>query len=180
MSIRYKITDREGIYFLSFSVVGWIDVFTRRDYCDILLDSIRHCQQHKGLVLHAWCIMPSHVHMVASTSNKEIKLEDILRDMKKFTSSTIINAIRDNPQESRKEWLLKYFASSGREGLNQFWQYDNHPVVIYSPKIIQGKLDYIHNNPVVMGAVDEPWHYRYSSARDYSGGKGLLEVDLLI
>ena len=179
MSVRYKIQDPQGIYFISFAVVDWIDVFTREIYCQILLDSIEFCQQKKGLILHSWCIMPSHVHLIASSKGLDIKLEDILRDMKKFTSREIIKAIEENPQESRKEWLLRHFKFAGKKGINQFWQHDNHPVLLYSPDIIKGKLDYIHNNPVEMGIIDELWHYRYSSARDYCEMKGLLHLELL-
>jgi putative transposase len=58
----YKIRDKEGIHFVTFAVTEWVDVFTRREYRDIVLDSIRHCQKEKGSILYAWCIMSNHVH----------------------------------------------------------------------------------------------------------------------
>ena len=51
MSGGYKIRDKEGIHFVSFAVLEWIDVFTRKEFRDILLESIRHCQKEKGLIL---------------------------------------------------------------------------------------------------------------------------------
>ena len=75
---------------------------------------------------------------------------------------------------------MKHFAESRQDNLNQFWQYDNHPIELFSNKVMQQKLDYIHLNPVRAGFVDEPWHYRYSSAKDYSGMKGLLKLELLL
>ena len=39
------------------------------------------------------------------------------------------------------------------------------------------KIEYIHNNPVKRGYVDEPHHWRYSSARDYQGDRELLEIE---
>ena len=96
----YKIRNPAAIHFITFSVVEWIDVFTRKDYRDIVLDSIRYCQAEKGLVLHSWCLMSNHLHLVASAKNEN--LSDILRDFKKFTSKQIIEAILNNKQESRR------------------------------------------------------------------------------
>jgi putative transposase len=71
----YKIRNKEAIHFITFAVVEWVDVFTRKDYRDIVVESLRHCQQQKGLILHAWCIMSNHVHLLASA--KENNLSDI-------------------------------------------------------------------------------------------------------
>ena len=60
----YKIRDQSAIHFITFAVVGWVDVFTRKPYRDIVLDSVRYCQDGKGLLLHAWCIMSNHWHLV--------------------------------------------------------------------------------------------------------------------
>jgi putative transposase len=43
--------------------------------------------------------------------------------------------------------------------------------------MMQQKIEYIHQNPVKRGYVDQAEHWRYSSARDYLGGRGLLPVD---
>ena len=96
----YKIRNQAAIHFITFAVVSWIDVFTRKDYRDILLDSIRFCQREKGLVVYSWCIMSNHVHLIVSARNNN--LSDVLRDFKKFTSKKIITAIEANTKESRK------------------------------------------------------------------------------
>ncbi|MCC7402180.1 MAG: transposase, partial [Chitinophagaceae bacterium] len=101
----YKIRNKEGIHFITFAVVEWMDVFTRKEYRDILLDSVRYCQKEKGLVLYAWCIMSNHVHFIVSAENNDTS--EILRDFKKFTSKQIIAAIEKNEQESRKAWMLR-------------------------------------------------------------------------
>jgi len=179
----YKIRDKEGIHFVTFAVTEWVDVFTRKDYCDILLDSIRYCQKEKGLVLHAWCLMSNHIHMVISARNHDPS--NILRDFKKFTSKQIVKAIAEHPGESRKRWMLDIFKKTGEQNRRntnfQFWRQDNHPIVLITAPFIDQKLDYIHNNPVVAGIVDKAEEYVYSSARDYFNGKqcGLLEVELL-
>jgi REP element-mobilizing transposase RayT len=148
----------------------------------MVIESLHHCQIKKGLVIHAWCLMSNHLHLIISKKGK-MQLEGILRDFKKFTSGTILKAIKDEPTESRKNWMIWIFKQAGKTNPNnrnfQFWQQDNHPEELITNEFIDQKLDYIHNNPVFAGLVDEPQHYRYSSARDYAGGKGLLDVVLI-
>ena len=179
----YRIRNQAAVHFITFAVIKWVDVFTRKSYRDIVLDSIQHCQKEKGLLLHGWCIMSNHLHLVASAQNKD--LSDILRDFKKFTSKQIVKAIQDNKQESRREWMLQIFKQAGeansRNSEFQFWQQDNQPKELYSPAFVFQKLNYIHNNPVEAGIVERPEEYLYSSARDYHRAKkcGLLDVIFL-
>jgi putative transposase len=179
----YKIRNKEGIHFITFAVVEWVDVFTRREYRDIVLDSIRHCQQEKGLLLHAWCLMSNHIHLVISAKNNDTS--DILRDFKKFTSKQIIKAIETNQQESRRDWMLQIFKQqaevNSRNTNYQFWRQDNHPKELFSSGFTLQKLNYIHNNPVEAGIVDKAEEYLYSSARDYFHTKkcGLLDLVFL-
>ena len=172
----------EGIYFLTFTVIGWIDVFSRLVYKEILTDSLRHCIANKGLRIHAWVIMSNHVHLIASAEHNN--LPDIVRDLKKYTSKKIVEEVSMNPQESRREWMLAIFRNAGQYKRNnkeyQFWQqYTNRPVEVYSKEVMQQKLNYIHDNPVVAGYVTSPEYYTFSSCIDYAGGKGLLEIDFL-
>ena len=170
----YKIRDQRAIHFITFAVVEWVDVFTRKAYRDILIDSLRHCQQEKGLVLHAWCIMSNHVHLLASV--KENNLSDILRDFKKFTSKQLLAAIQANEHESRKAWMLHIFQkageANGRNTTCQFWRQDNQPKECFTPAFTAQKIDYIHNNPVsgkwqLASTADA---YRFSSAAFYHTG----------
>jgi putative transposase len=176
----YKIRNQAEVHFLTFTVVEWIDVFTRKQYRQILLDSIKYCQQAKGLKIYAWCLMSNHLHLIASARNEN--LSDIIRDLKKYTSKKIVAAIRNNKEESRKEWMLKIFGEQGQKNSRnkefQFWRHSNHPEELYSPKFVFQKRNYIHQNPVQAGIVEQPEHYLYSSARDYYLEKkcGLLEV----
>src|SRR5260370_28772040 len=107
MSRNYKFHDQERPYFVTFSVINWIDAFTRREYKDILVDSLKYCMANKGLELYAWVIMSNHVHLIIGTNNQP--MEDILRDIKRHTSKKIVKAIGENMQESRKEWMLPLF-----------------------------------------------------------------------
>ena len=108
MSRKYKIRDQDKLYFVTFTVIAWLDVFTRQEYRDIFLDSIRYCQKHKGLEVCAYCIMSNHVHLIIGR-NKDLPLQGIIRDIKKFTSVKITEAIYMNHRESRRRWLLGFF-----------------------------------------------------------------------
>ena len=176
----YRIRNQAAPHFITFAEVEWIDVFTRKDYRDIVLDSIKYCQAEEGFLLHCWCIMSNHLHLIASAKNHD--LSDILRDFKKFTSKQIINAIEENRTESRREWMLRLFREEGQKNSRnkhyQFWRQDNQPVELFSAAFIFQKINYIHNNPVDAGIVDKAEDYLYSSARDYVHAKkyGLLDL----
>ena len=180
----YKINNQAAVHFVSFAVVDWLDVFTRPVYQNIVLDSLRHCQTYRGLVLNAWCLMTNHLHLVGSAKHSD--LSAILRDLKSFTANQVINAIEQNQQESRKEWLLPAFRHHGelnsRNKENQFWRQDNQPKECFSISFTMQKINYIHQNPVLAGWVNRPEDYRLSSAIDFAAGRkcGLLEVDLLL
>lgn len=176
MSRNYKIYDQSDLQFLTYTTVGWVDVFTRPLYKDILIESLRFCQEQKGLELFAWCIMSNHVHLIARAGAGS-KLEDILRDHKKFTAKAVVKAIEFNPKESRRDWLLAHLRKPN--GSIQLWQHDLHPIWLRRPDIIQQKLGYIHRNPVEAGLVEEPHHYLYSSARDEAGSPGMLKLGSL-
>jgi REP element-mobilizing transposase RayT len=114
---------------------------------------------------------------------KENNPGDVLGSFKTYTSKSLQKLIEENTQESRKEWVLWMFKRAGSKNSNvkngQLWQQNNKPIELWSSEVIDQKVDYIHNNPVESGFVNEPWHWRYSSAMDYSGGKGVLEIDFI-
>lgn len=107
MSERYKIKDFERPHFVTLTVVGWIDVFIRKNHKLTIIDSLKFCQKEKGLILFGYCIMSSHIHLIATT-NSNFTLSEVIRDFKKFTSKAIVKQINEEP-ESRREWMLKYF-----------------------------------------------------------------------
>jgi len=180
MSTSYQIKDQNGLYFLTFQVVDWIDIFTRKIYKDILIDSFKFSMDNKGFQLFAYVIMSNHVHLIANSSTG--KLSDSIRDLKKFTSRNIVETIHNIP-ESRRSWILKRFkynASQIKSVKNyQLWTHENHAVQLYSDKFITEKIEYIHNNPVKAGIVEKPEDYMYSSARNYAGLDAPINIPLL-
>lgn len=168
-------------YFFTGTVVGWMDVFTRSEYAEIFVRTCNYCVEELGMVIYAYVIMPGHFHMLASNEKKTPGR--MVQSLKAFTAKTIIEAIEQNPQESRKEWLLSGFKNSAKRYAkaqeHQFWQHRSHPSPLWSPRRIGAALDYIHMNPVVANYVNDPTHWRYSSALDYAGKKGLVKVEVV-
>ena len=183
MGFKYRIRDQGDFYFIKFTCIGWIDTFVRDSYREIFIDSVKHCQKEKGLLVGAWVIMTSHVHMIIGTQGK--KIEDIIRDMKSYTSRHIRLAIEQCNYESRRDWMMWQFKNAGFRNSNnndfQFWIQDNHPIQLSTPEMVVQRLNYIHNNPVEAGFVSEPQHWKWSSAYDYCGGKqGLIDLVMLV
>jgi putative transposase len=158
----FKIRNQNAVHFITFAVVEWVDVFTWREYKDIVVDSLKHCQEQKGLNIHAWIIMSNHVHFILS-SKEGFKLSNILRDFKKFTSTEVTKSIESSKYENRKNWILKLFRAAGRKNVRntsyQFWRQDNKPIELDTNKMIDQRLEYLHNNPVVAGIVDRAEDY---------------------
>ncbi|WP_425392406.1 REP-associated tyrosine transposase [Ekhidna sp.] len=176
MGIKNPI-NAEGTYFLTLTVVDWVDIFTRPVYKNIIVDSLKYCQKNKGLELFAWVLMTNHLHLIARTREGH-HLSDFLRDFKKFTSKQISSAINDEP-ESRKDWMihrLKFHVNFDETRNYQVWKEGNEAKEIHSNDFLDQKINYIHQNPVEAGIVYEPENYIYSSAIDYVGGKGFLEI----
>ncbi len=182
MSRNYKIQNQKAIYFVTCTVVNWIDVFTRIEYKNIIVDSLNYCIKNKGLNIFAWVLMTNHIHLLVSTETGP--LENVLRDFKKYTAKSLLKEIEDNPQESRKNWLLWMFHRAGirhsAKQTYQLWQPHNHPLEV-SPKgeKMYSFIRYIHYNPVKAGFVEKEEEYWYSSARDFAGEKGLVHMALI-
>lgn len=179
----YAIRDQFVRYFLTFTVCGWIDLFTRQVYRDIVLDAFRFAQNKSQLILHAYVIMSNHIHLIARANDKQRKtLSDIVRDFKKFTHHQMMPVIESNA-ESRSQWMVHQFSYYGRINPNnenkQIWTNDNHPEECYTWDFTWSKLKYIHENPVRAGIVKNPEDYVYSSASNYAGKGGVIDVELL-
>jgi REP element-mobilizing transposase RayT len=180
MDIQYRITGE--VYFVTDTVVDWVDIFSRPRYKTIILESLQYCQTQKGLLIYAWVLMTNHLHMIVG-ANEDSKVSDIMRDFKKFTSKEILSVLKTDIQESRREWMLNRFEYAGRNDKKiknyRFWQEGNDAQEIFLMDYFNQKLNYIHQNPVRAEIVNNPEDYRYSSAIDYAGGKGLLNVTVV-
>lgn len=178
MKEGYVIREQDKANFITATVIDWIDVFTRKNYRDCIIDCLDFCIKNKGMIVYGYVIMSNHIHLIVQS--KDGKLSDLIRDFKKFTAKTILDKIQTEP-ESRREWMLERFKlateSHSRNKNYQFWQYGNHAEEIYSEKFMWSKLDYIHLNPVRAGIVAKASEYIYSSASNYIIDEGILTVE---
>jgi len=180
---RYPITDQNACYFLTMTVVSWVDVFIRPVYKQIIADSLNFCVENKGLTIYGWSLMTNHLHLVAE-AKKGSKLSHIIQDFKKFTARSLLRAIESEP-ESRRDWMLYRFEFAGKYLKTvekyHFWQDGSHAIYLdpHKPEMMRQRLNYVHENPVRAGIVEEAKDYLYSSARDYCGKKGLVRIELL-
>ena len=181
MGTAYQIQDQEQVYFFTFQVVGWADVFSRKVYRDIILNSLTYCREKKGMLLFAYVVMTNHVHAIIQS--KQGDLSGLVRDFKKHTSKLILKELRENKSESRREWLemiFRYHAKYNKRAKGiQLWTHENHAVELDNNDMIDSRVEYIHDNPIRAGWVDKPEDYLYCSARNYSDLEALIEIDYI-
>jgi REP element-mobilizing transposase RayT len=175
----YAIRNQEAMYFLTFTIVDWVDVFSRKVYRDIVIQSLKFCIKKKGMQLTSYVIMSNHIHIICQAGQGN--LSDLVRDFKKFVAQMIINQIKVGP-ESRADWMLKRFefaAKSNQRNSNlQFWQVSSHPEEIFTESFLWSKINYIHMNPVRAGIVSRASDYLYSSASNYLQKESLVPIVL--
>ena len=169
---RYRVLGSSP-HFVTCSTVNWIPLFSKPELVLILLDSLQFLQNQQRIVLHGYVIMENHLHMIASAEN----LSKEIRTFKSFTARSSIDWLTEH--QPRSYWLrcMESARLSHKTGQRyQMWQEGFHPKMVCSDEMLRQKLDYIHNNPVKRGYVDNPAHWRYSSHRNYLGEPGLLPI----
>ncbi len=169
---RYRIFEREYPYFLTATVVAWLPVFSQPAFAEIVLNSWRFLQQSRAIEIFGYVIMENHLHWIARGPD----LSEQIARFKSFTARRIIDELEKRAFASLLEELRYFKLRHKIDQTYQLWQEGSHPQQIQSDEMMLQKLEYAHNNPVRRGYVDEPIHWRYSSARNYAGAKGLIEV----
>ena len=168
---RYRFADANLPHFMTCTALHWIPIFTRQETAGIVLDSLRYLQR-EGLILFAYVILENHFHIIAQSSQLS---RDIAR-LKSYTAKQLIAYFIKNQVSAILEQLAFYKKAHKGERTYQVWQEGVHPEWIQNEIMMRRKVEYIHNNPVERGYVDKPEHWRYSSARNYLGMEGLLDV----
>ena len=169
---RYQFAEPDRPHFLTCTIVEWLPVFTRQETTQILFDSWSYLQQNQGLRLYGFVVLENHCHAIAQAENLPVTWGHF----KSYTARRIIDLLN----EHHAEVLLKRMSFARKAQRNdrehQLWQEGSHPQVIEGEKMLRQKLDYIHQNPVKRGFIDEPEDWRWSSARSYAGREGLVEL----
>jgi len=142
--------DNDKAYFTKLITIYWIDVFTRVNHKNTVIESLKHCLPRKGLAIYTCVLMPSHLQLMCR-AKKGFELANKIRDFKKYTSKKIFKKIRQETK-SRREWLLELFSKAckhlKKEEEFKEWQEGFDAERLFSDKSIYQKLNYMENNPV--------------------------------
>jgi putative transposase len=168
---RYQPIDTHP-HFITCTTINWFMLFSQPELAEIVLTSLEFLQTQQRLTLHAYVLMENHLHLITTTDD----LSRVMQSFKSFTAKQIIQAFEQSHQTHWLEQLKLHKRSHKVQSTYQVWQEGCHPQMIQHPEMLHQKIDYIHNNPVRRGYVDEPCHWRYSSARNYAGQKGILTI----
>jgi REP element-mobilizing transposase RayT len=170
---RYKILPGDqNPYFLTSTTVNWLPLFKNPEIAQIIIDSLIFMASENRLTIYAYVLMENHLHLIASAEN----LGNEIASFKSFTARKCIDNYKENRNVKILQQLSNYKLVHRKDRSYQFWQEGVHPKRIIDNTMMQQKINYIHHNPVRKGYVDKPELWLYSSARDYSGETGLLEI----
>ena len=169
---RNRIFETEYPYFMTSTITGWLPVFTRPETVQIVFDSWSYLQRNDNFKIFAYVILENHLHVIASAP----ELPTVIQRFKSYTARKIIDLLRENGAHVLLRQLRSHKLSHKTESEYQVWQEGSKPKQIQNDEMLWQKLDYTHNNPLNRGYVDDPIHWRYSSARNYAGRPGLINV----
>jgi len=124
--------------------------------------------------LYAYVVLENHVHFIAPSDN----LSKEIGDFKSYTARQLIDLLDSANAKTILDQLAFRKLKHKRDRDFQCWQEGSHPQQITSEEMMRQKIEYIHFNPVKRGYVDDPTHWRYSSARNYAGMPGLIHVSM--
>jgi len=173
---RYKIiTEGEYPYFITCSTNNWIPAFSNPHIANIIFDSLRFLQTQNRITLHAYVLMENHLHLIASSY-------DLSKAIGNFKSYTARQSI-DWYQAHNRKWMLEQIHCKGKlhksDQSYEFWQEGYHPKLVQTDEVLKNKPEYIHNNPIERGYIEDPAHWRYSSYRNYMNMEAPLEIEPL-
>lgn len=169
---RYRIVEIHKPHFMTCTVVQWLPLFSSRTTAQFLLDSMVFMQEYRGVIIYAYVILENHLHLIAEGDNLAKKMGQF----KSYTARCIIDYLEEKKATNTLKMLNFYKLRYKADRDHQLWQEGSHPIAILNMDVMRQKVQYIHKNPVKRGFVDEPLHWRYSSARNYAGQEGLIPV----
>lgn len=171
---RYRIYDNAYPHFLTCTIVGWLPVFTRAEMFQIVYDSWTWLAANRDFKVFAYVILENHLHLVAASP----QLAKDVASFKSYTARSIVDWLTERQVKTLLRQFKREKAAHKTDREHQVWHEGSHPQQIDGEPMMWQKIEYIHNNPVVRTFVDDPLHWRHSSARNYAGQPGLFPVDL--
>lgn len=170
---RYKIVEPAHPHFVTCTVLHWIPIFTRIETTNIIFESLKYLQKTDNLKIYAYVILENHLHLLVNSDD----LGKFMDSFKKYTARQIIDLLKEKNVKTILDQLIFYKKAHKSDRTYQLWQEGIAPKLIQGNKMMNERINYIHQNPVKRGYVDEAKHWRYSSARDYEDGAGLIEIE---
>jgi len=170
---RYKIYEPTYPHFVTFTILHWIPIFTNTQSVDIAIESLKYLQKSDNLKIYAYVILENHLHLVMQSDD----LSKTVQKFKRHTTKEIIALLKANNVKTILDQLAFYKKAHKKDSEFQLWQEGYQPKLIQNDTTMINKIEYIHHNPIKRGYVEEDWHWRYSSARDYKGLEGLIDVE---
>jgi putative transposase len=152
-SLRVSTRFNKEMHFVTLTIKDWRYVLDRHGRWDILIKSLRYCQEFKELKIYAYVLMINHIHLIVQNPN----VAGFLCDFKKHTAFELMKNMRVT-----EPYLAKLFEISN--GHYQVWEKTNVPKMIETESFFQQKKNYIEENPVDKCYVADPRHWIYSSA----------------
>jgi REP-associated tyrosine transposase len=165
-----------NLFFVTSTIVGFVEVFESEPLCDIMIENLRFYQDRGDFTIIAYVLMPNHFHLVLRV-NGDKPVSECIANLKRMTSRQITAYLR---QVSNKELLTALKKKAEKEAAvdSKVWKPRFDCFVLTNEDTLRQKIEYIHSNPVRKGLVDYTTAWKYSSASDYYGGsKGTLKVD---
>ena len=170
---RYKIYEPTHPHFVTCTILHWLPLFTRKESVDIIIQCLKYLQQNDGLKLYAYVVLENHLHMVVQSDD----IGKTMESFKKYTAKALLHLLQKENVKTILDQLKFYKKAHRTDKVHQVWEEGYQPKLIQTDAIMISKINYIHQNPVKRGYVDEAVHWRYSSARDYEGREGLITVE---
>ncbi|HUG70581.1 MAG TPA: transposase [Pirellulaceae bacterium] len=169
---RYRFGEDHYPHFMTATIVAWLPVFSYPCFVEVILNSWRFLQTKREINILAFVIMENHLHWIAVGP----QLSKRVGEFKSYTATSIIREMQKRQWKTLLQELSYYKLRHKVDQTHQVWQEGSHPQVIETEDVMWQKIEYIHHNPLRRGYVDDPVHWRYSSARCYAGQSGLIDV----
>ena len=170
---RYKIYEPTHPHFVTCTILHWLPIFTRKESVQIVIDCLKFLQDKDELKLYAYVILENHLHMVVQSND----LQKSMESFKQYTAKEVLDILKRGNVTTILDQLAFYKKAHHKEKTYQVWEEGYQPKLMQTDTMMKSKIEYIHENPVKRGYVDDAVHWRYSSARDYEEGSGLIEVE---
>ena len=180
MSVRREIQEKEGMFFITITCYNWLPLFERVNGYDAVYHWFDYLKE-QGHFINGYVIMPNHLHALISFTHTEKSINKIIGNGKRFMAYDLVKRLKQSGEE---EILQKLQAGVNPTDRSRGKQHE-----IFEPsfdckncannRIIEQKLDYIHNNPCQgkWNLVEDPTGYLHSSAMFYeSGNQGIYDV----